>query len=81
MNKESIYYTLQNTDKKERETLKLLVLGYSNSEISKELGMAATTVEYRIKKLYQKFEVQNKRELMVLFLDDFVLKILNSPVL
>lgn len=81
MNKESIYYTLQNTDKKERETLKLLVLGYSNSEISKELGMAATTVEYRIKKLYQKFEVQNKRELLVLFLDDFVLKILNSPVL
>ena len=81
MNKESVYYTLRETDAKERETLKLLVFGYSNSEIAKELGISTPTVEYRVRKLYQKFEVKNKRELIIYFLDDFVVKILNSPVL
>lgn len=81
MEKENVYYILQDTDKKERETLKLMVLGYSNSEIGKELDIATTSVEYRVKKLYQKFGVNNKRELILLFLDEFVLKILNSPVL
>lgn len=81
MNKESIYYTLRETNAKERETLRLLVFGYSNSEIAKELSISTPTVEYRVRKLYQKFEVKNKRELITFFLDDFVVKILNSPVL
>lgn len=81
MNKESIYYVLQETDAKERETLRLLAFGYSNSEIAKELCISVQTVEYRVRKLYKKFDVTNKKELLTNFLDDYIVKILNSPVL
>ena len=81
MNKESIYYMLQETDAKERETLRLLAFGYSNSEIAKELCISVQTVEYRVRKLYKKFDVTNKKELLTNFLDDYIVKILNSPVL
>lgn len=81
MNKESIYYVLQETDAKERETLRLLAFGYSNSEIAKELCISVQTVEYRVRKLYKKFNVTNKKELLTNFLDDYIVKILNSPVL
>lgn len=81
MNKESIYYVLQETDAKERDTLRLLAFGYSNSEIAKELCISVQTVEYRVRKLYKKFDVTNKKELLTNFLDDYIVKILNSPVL
>ena len=55
--------------------------GYSNSEISKELNIIKPTLEYQIKKLYKKFDVVNKRELLTLFLDDYIVKILNSPII
>lgn len=81
MNKESIYYALRETDAKERETLRLMAFGYSNSEIAKELGISTPTVEYRARKLYQKFGVSCKKELLMNFLDEYIVKILNSPVL
>lgn len=81
MSKDAIYFALQDTDEKERSILKLMVYGYSNSEISKELNIIKPTLEYQIKKLYKKFDVVNKRELLTLFLDDYVVKILNSPII
>lgn len=81
MSKDAIYFTLQDTDEKERSILKLMVYGYSNSEISKELNIIKPTLEYQIKKLYKKFDVVNKRELLTLFLDDYIVKILNSPII
>ena len=81
MSKDAIYFALQDTDEKERSILKLMVYGYSNSEISKELNIIKPTLEYKIKKLYKKFDVVNKRELLTLFLDDYIVKILNSPII
>ena len=81
MSKDAIYFALQDTNEKERSILKLMVLGYSNSEISKELNIIKPTLEYQIKKLYRKFDVENKRELLTLFLDDYIVKILNSPII
>lgn len=81
MSKDAIYFVLQDTDEKERSILKLMVYGYSNSEISKELNIIKPTLEYQIKKLYKKFDVVNKRELLTLFLDDYIVKILNSPII
>ena len=81
MSKDGIYFALQDTDEKERSILKLMVYGYSNSEISKELNIIKPTLEYQIKKLYKKFDVVNKRELLTLFLDDYIVKILNSPII
>lgn len=81
MSKDAIYFALQDTDEKERSILKLMVYGYSNSEISKELNIIKPTLEYQIKKLYKKFDVVNKRELLTLFLDDYIVKILNSPII
>ena len=81
MSKAAIYFALQDTDEKERSILKLMVYGYSNSEISKELNIIKPTLEYQIKKLYKKFDVVNKRELLTLFLDDYIVKILNSPII
>ena len=81
MSKDAIYFALQDTDEKERSILKLMVYGYSNSEISKELNIIIPTLEYQIKKLYEKFDVANKRELLTLFLDDYIVKILNSPII
>ena len=79
MSKDAIYFALQDTDEKERSILKLMV--YGNSEISKELNIIKPTLEYQIKKLYKKFDVVNKRELLTLFLDDYIVKILNSPII
>ena len=81
MSKDAIYFALQDTDEKERSILKLMVYGYSNSEISKELNIIKPTLEYQIKKLYKKFDVVNKRELLTWFLDDYIVKILNSPII
>ena len=81
MSKDAIYFALQYTNEKERSILKLMVYGYSNSEISKELNIIKRTLEYQIKKLYKKFDVVNKRELLTLFLDDYIVKILNSPII
>lgn len=81
MSKDAIYFALQDTNEKERSILKLMVYGYSNSEISKELNIIKPTLEYQIKKLYKKFDVENKRELLTLFLDDYIVKILNSPII
>lgn len=81
MSKDAIYFALQDTNEKERNILKLMVYGYSNSEISKELNIIKPTLEYQIKKLYKKFDVENKRELLTLFLDDYIVKILNSPII
>ena len=81
MSKDAIYFALQDTDEKERSILKLMAYGYSNSEISKELNIIKPTLEYQIKKLYKKFDVVNKRELLTLFLDDYIVKILNSPII
>lgn len=81
MSKDAIYFALQDTNEKERNILKLMAFGYSNSEISKELDIIKPTLEYQIKKLYKKFDVTNKRELLTLFLDDYIVKILNSPII
>ncbi len=81
MSKDAIYFALQDTNEKERSILKLMAFGYSNSEISKELNIIKPTLEYQIKKLYRKFDVENKRELLTLFLDDYIVKILNSPII
>lgn len=81
MSTNDVYCTLRNLNQKEKDTLILLVEGYSNAEISKILDVKTNTVEYRLKKIYSLFDVNNKRDLMLLFVDDFVLKILKSPVL
>lgn len=81
MSSNDVYCTLRNLNQKEKDTLILLVEGYSNVEIAKILDVKTNTVEYRLKKIYSLFDVNNKRDLMLLFVDDFVLKILKSPVL
>lgn len=81
MSSNDVYCTLRNLNQKEKDTLILLVEGYSNAEIAKILDVKTNTVEYRLKKIYSLFDVNNKRDLMLLFVDDFVLKILKSPVL
>lgn len=81
MSSNNVYCTLRNLNQKEKDTLILLVEGYSNVEIAKILDVKTNTVEYRLKKIYSLFDVNNKRDLMLLFVDDFVLKILKSPVL
>ena len=38
-------------------------------------------VEKRLRRIYSRFNVINRMGLVRLFIDDFILKILNSPVL
>lgn len=50
---------------KEYEVLKLLVLGFENSEISKMLYIATSTVKSHISSLLRKFNARNRTHLVI----------------
>ena len=51
---------------KEQKVYALLVSGLSNAEISRQLNVAVTTTKWHLKNIYQKLEVTNRAEAMVL---------------
>ena len=55
--------------KKQNETIKLVVEGKTNSEISKILNIPLKTVEHRLSGLYKKFGVENRQKLAFLYLN------------
>ena len=57
-------YTQYNISNREKQVLTLLVEGYLNKEISHELKISQSTVDYHIHNIYRKLGVQNKVELV-----------------
>ncbi|NOT03564.1 MAG: hypothetical protein HOP27_03080 [Anaerolineales bacterium] len=48
--------------KREKEVTELLMLGKSNKQIALALGISASTVEYHLKKIYNKLQVNSRTE-------------------
>src|SRR5215208_4243482 len=51
--------------KREREVVKLLLEGKSNKLIASSLGISKRTVEFHLKNIYAKFEVNSRIELIL----------------
>ncbi len=81
MTKDIVYNTLRALDGISREYILLLLEGYTNVEIAKKYDVTTIAVEKRLRRIYSRFNVINRMGLVRLFIDDFILKILNSPVL
>ena len=81
MTKDIVYNTLRALDGISREYILLLLEGYTNVEIAKKYNVTTIAVEKRLRRIYSRFNVINRMGLVRLFIDDFILKILNSPVL
>ena len=52
---------------KEREVVKLLLKGYTYKAISENLFISENTMKYHIKNIYQKFNINNKMDLIKIF--------------
>ena len=48
--------------KREKEVTELLLLGKSNKQIALALGISASTVEYHLKNVYKKLQVNSRTE-------------------
>lgn len=51
---------IESLTEKEKQTLELIIKGYSNKEIGKELTVTVHTVKAHIENIYRKFGVHNK---------------------
>ncbi len=51
--------------KREKEVLKLVLQGRSNKQIAWSLGIAVRTVEFHLKNIYTKFQVNSRIELFL----------------
>lgn len=81
MNKDIVYYTLRDLDAMSRAIILMVLEGYRNIEIAKKYNISEIAVEARLRKIYSRFNVRNRMGLVLLFIDDYVMKILKSPVL
>lgn len=81
MNKDIVYYTLRDLDAMSRAIILMVLEGYRNIEIAKKYNISDIAVEARLRKIYSRFNVKNRMGLVLLFIDDYVMKILKSPVL
>jgi len=54
---------------RERTVVKLLAKGLSNKEMANELGVAEVTVKFHLAKLYKKFNVQSRLQLLTYAID------------
>ena len=80
MNKDIVYYTLRDLDEMSRAYILMVLEGYRNTEIAKKYNVSEIAVEARLRKIYSRFNVRNRMGLVLLFIDDNILKILKSPV-
>ena len=64
--------------KREREVMGLMLQGYTNGELSEQLGIMRKTAEYHIRSVYIKMDLQNRMQLFKLALDAGVLKFTNK---
>ena len=53
-------YLKYNITKREYEVLSMVVCGYSNSRIARELFISLSTVKAHLENIYQKLDVHNK---------------------
>lgn len=81
MTKDIVYNTLRALDGVSREYILLLLEGCTNVEIAQKYNVTTIAVEKRLRKIYSRFNVRNRMGLTRLFIDDYIMKILNSPVL
>lgn len=54
----------------DRDTVKLVVAGLSNDEIAARLGIGSRTVELRLTRLYRRFSVRTRPELVVMLINE-----------
>lgn len=81
MNKDNVYLILRDLDAMSRAYILMVLEGYRNTEIAKKYNISEIAVEARLRKIYSRFSVRNRMGLVLLFIDDYVMKILRSPVL
>lgn len=81
MNKDNVYLILRDLDAMSRAYILMVLEGYRNTEIAKKYNISEIAVESRLRKIYSRFSVRNRMGLVLLFIDDHVMKILRSPVL
>lgn len=81
MNKDNVYLILRDLDAMSRAYILMVLEGYRNTEIAKKYNISEIAVESRLRKIYSRFSVRNRMGLVLLFIDDYVMKILRSPVL
>lgn len=81
MNKDNVYLILRDLDAMSRAYILMVLEGYRNTEIAKKYNISEIAVESRLRKIYSRFSVHNRMGLVLLFIDDYVMKILRSPVL
>lgn len=58
--------TLEDLDERERPVVELLLRGYRNQAIARELYLSVRTVEMRLTGVYRRFEVSSRGELIAL---------------
>ncbi len=64
------FQTKYNITRREKEIIKLIKTGYSNSEISDKMLISVSTVEKHIYNIYQKLNVKNRIQLINLIQSD-----------
>ena len=62
---------------RQEDVLHLLLRGLSEKEVARELGVSTHTVHTHVKRLYGEFDVSSRGELLALFVDRRVLKLLS----
>lgn len=54
--------------KRETQVMELLSKGRKNKEIARELGLAEHTIESHLQRIYEKLDVSNRTEAVLIFL-------------
>ncbi len=79
------YTTMQNNfippTQREKEVLKLVIMGLNNKEISKQLFIASCTAKIHVQSLLKKFNVTNRLQLSIIALKLNVVDISEDEIL
>ena len=59
----NLYKDIDNLSNRENQVVELLIKGYSDKEIARELKISAYTVNDHIKNIYRKYNVHSRFEL------------------
>ncbi|MGY5352232.1 LuxR C-terminal-related transcriptional regulator [Wenyingzhuangia sp. IMCC45533] len=62
-NNENNIFTQYDLSPREKEILQLIAAGKTNKEISEETYISVNTVKFHVKKIYQKLEISNRKEI------------------
>ncbi len=56
---------------KEKEIIKLLIEGKNKNQIAGELNISRSETEFEIKKIYEKYKVNNRIQLVIAYNNNF----------